>query len=156
MTVNATVTAATDTRDCATAATGAKTGTGFLNTADLTSFARTEHAEAAACAEPVSPTLDKTFVSAVQHLTAGIWDGTWDVTYTVAVANPSATTDLIYSLTDTPGFPAAVTINGGTVVGSDGTDPITVLNPTVPGGGTFGIVTDRPLPAGGTDRTRSC
>ena len=117
----------------------------------LTSFAGTEHRRGLACAEPVSPTLDKTFVSAVQHLTAGIWDGTWDVTYTVAVANPSATTDLIYSLTDTPGFPPAVTINGGTVVGSDGTDPITVLNPTVPGSGTFGIVTDRSLPAGGTD-----
>ena len=149
VTVNATVptTVTTEQRDCVIQ-TG-ETGTGFLNTADLTSFARTEHAEA--CGSPVSPTLDKTFVSAVQHLTAGIWDGTWDVTYTVAVANPSATTDLIYSLTDTPGFPAAVTINGGTVVGSDGTDPITVLNPTVPGSGTFGIVTDRPLPAGGTD-----
>ena len=104
-----------------------------------------------ACSAPVSPTLDKTFVSATQHLTAGAWDGSWDVTYTVAVDNPSPTTGLIYSLSDTPGFPAGVTINGGTVVGSDGTDPITVLNPSVPGGVTFGIVDGRSLPAGGTD-----
>ena len=44
-----------------------------------------------------------------------------------------------------------MTITGGTVVGSDGMNPITVENPTVSGGGTFGIVTDRPMPAGGTD-----
>jgi len=149
VTVNATVppTVTPDVRDCVIQTT--ETGSGFLNTGDLTSFTLTEHAEA--CGAPASPALDKTFVSAAQHLNAGIWNGTTDFTYTIVVDNPSPITGLIYTLTETPKFPPAVMINGGTVVGSDGTDPITVLNPTFPGSGTFDIVTDRPLPAGGTD-----
>ena len=45
-----------------------------------------------------------------------------------------------------------MTINGGTVAGSDGTDPITVLNPTVHRERyRSASSTDRSLPAGGTD-----
>ncbi|MDQ2749519.1 MAG: SpaA isopeptide-forming pilin-related protein [Actinomycetota bacterium] len=105
---------------------------------------------ASACSEPVSPAIAKTFVSAVQHLVGGVWDGSVDVTYTVSVNNPSASTGLVYSLSDSPAFPADVTINGGTVTGTDGTAPITVT----PGwNGTTGtvIVTARALPANGTD-----
>jgi fimbrial isopeptide formation D2 family protein len=108
--------------------------------------------DATACSEPVSPELAKTFVSAMQHAGAdGSWDGTWDVTYTVTVSNPSSTTGLSYDLSDTPGFPSDVVVNGGTVSGTDsGGDPITVL------AGWSGtdhaqIVTGRALPAGGTD-----
>ena len=94
-----------------------------------------------------APTVSKTLVgSPVQNA-----DGTWDVTYTVTVANPSSTTGLVYSLSDTPDFPAGVTVNGGTVSGTDGTDPITVLNPTFTGAGPVEVVSDRQLPAAGTD-----
>ena len=149
MTVNATVESESTITDRDCASDDQETGTGFLNTTTVSSLGGSS--DSSACSAPVSPTLDKTFVSAAQHLVAGIWDGSWDVTYTIGVDNPSATTGLIYALSDTPGFPAAVTINGGTVVGSDGTNPITVLNPTVPGTGTFAIVDGRSLPAGGTD-----
>ena len=150
MTVNATVGADSTVTDRDCDLEEGEEGTGFLNTATLTSLDNSDEAEA--CTSPVSPTIDKTFESAEQHLGAGgTWDGTWDVTYTVTVDNASEDTDLIYSLSDTPGFPAGVTINGGTVTGEDNVgNPITVLNPTfttVP----VEIVATRPLLAATTD-----
>src|SRR5699024_465438 len=42
--------------------------------------------DAYACAEPTTPEVTKTFVSAMQHAgDDGTWDGTWDVTYTLTV-----------------------------------------------------------------------
>ena len=157
VTVNATVDPDAN-RDCAT-------GGGFANTSSVSLHLRqpvtpnrarsaallaAAGQTAAACSAPVSPTIVKTFASADQHLVGGAWDGSWDVTYTVAVANPSTTTGLVYSLTDAPAFPADVTVNGGTVTGVDGVAPI-VVSAGWNGTSDTGMVTNRALPAAGTD-----
>ncbi len=90
-------------RDC-TVQTGEK-GTGFLNSAMLTSLSATK--TATACATPVSPTLTKTVAS----VTAGPTSGTFVVAYDVTVANPSPKVGLVYSLGDAPAFPGGVTIS---------------------------------------------
>lgn len=98
------------------------------------------------------PQITKTFVAATQHLVAGVWDGTWDVTYTVSVANPSATLPVTYTLTDTPAFPADVTVNGATVssAATNGGTVIGGLDNTW-SAPTLEIVTDRSIPADTTD-----
>ncbi len=69
-----------------------------------------------ACSEPTLPTIQKKFVSALQNS-----NGTWNVTYTVTVANPSDDATLAYNLSDTPDFPASVTVNSAsaTLGGND-------------------------------------
>ncbi len=63
----------------------------------------------------VAAQVTKTFVDAAQHLMAGSWDGTWDLTYHVLVTNPSSVQSLQYSLTDDPQAVPGVTYHGGTV-----------------------------------------
>ena len=113
---------------------------------------QTDPQDAYACSEPVMPTVTKTFVSAMQHAGAnGIWDGTWDVTYTVTVGNPSTDASLSYDLTDTPAFPADVTVNGGTVTGQDHAGAAITVDAGWNGTTQTQIVSGRALPAGQTD-----
>jgi hypothetical protein len=82
----------------------------------------------------------------------GKWDGTWDVTYTVTVTNPSDDATLSYDLTDTPEFPADVTVNAGTVTGVDNDGhAIDGISGTWNGTSDTGILTGRSLAAGATD-----
>lgn len=148
VTVTADVTAGTADGDWA-CTTPPSSGHGFFNTATIT--AGGQDATKTACAEPVKPTITKTFVSADQSATSP-WDGTWDATYTVTVTNPSTTTGLTYSLTDSPDFPAGVTINsGGTSVTGDhhtanadwnGTDKAAVVGPVALSANAAGDATD--------------
>ena len=80
----------------------------------------------------VSAEVAKTFVGSAQHLVAGAWDGTWDLTYHVLVTNPSAVAPLSYSLTDSPQTIAGVTYNNGIVTSTQLTSPITWDGTTLP------------------------
>ena len=79
-------------------------------------------------------------------------DATWDVTYTLSVTNPATTTGLVYSLTDTPGFPEGVSVNTATVTAAQDSagQPITGLINTWDGS-TLSIVGAKDLAAGVTD-----
>jgi len=151
VTVNADVDAdaTTQTRDC-TVQEGEE-GTGFLNKAQV-SVGDRDPVTDDACSSPVSPEIDKQFVSAEQNLNGdGDWDGTWTVKYSILVNNPSATTGLIYNVTDTPDFPAGVTVNSASATGVDNAgDPITGLANTW-AGGTLTIKNGRSLPAAEED-----
>jgi uncharacterized repeat protein (TIGR01451 family) len=166
VTVNATVTttATVDDRTCTPGENG-----GFANTADVAlhsagagpeltpqlrsartralAAAATDPTHAEACSEPVSPVLTKTPVSVVANA-----DGkSWDVTYKVSVADPSSTTGLVYSLSDTPLFDSSITVNSAKVTASsDGTSSIPGIINTWDGT-TLSIVNARALAAGGTD-----
>ncbi|MEJ3403575.1 VWA domain-containing protein [Rathayibacter sp. YIM 133350] len=114
ITVNASVGAGvigTDAGDCVIHIT--ERGTGFLNAAVLISGGRT--ILATACDVPAAPTLTKAFLSKTQNP-----DGTWNVAYTVNVANAS-TKALVYSLSDAPLFPVGVSYNSYTVTAAPGT-----------------------------------
>ena len=156
VTVNADVTA-----DATAGDRACSSGGGFLNKAqvglappELTAAAAaaateaTAELDASACAEPVSPTIVKNAVASAQHP----GDATWDVTYTLSVTNPATTTGLVYSLTDTPGFPEGVSVNTATVTAAhDSTgQPITGLINTWDGS-TLSIVGAKDLAAGVTD-----
>ncbi|PYF99679.1 hypothetical protein SAMN05216184_106196 [Georgenia satyanarayanai] len=78
-------------------------GGGFLNAATLTVLGEDETVRA--CAEPVAPTVEKT----AGELVAGD-DGTWDVSYTIDVANPDADQTLSYDLSDELDFVEGVDI----------------------------------------------
>ncbi len=155
VTVNATVTA-----DATAGDRACSSGGGFGNTAEvgLTSAPTAAVAAAStdpttgqiasACADPVSPTIVKKAVGAAQHP----GDQTWDVTYTLSVTNPSTTTGLVYSLTDTPSFPTGVTVNTATVTAAHSStgETITGLSPSWDGG-TLSITSAKSLAAGVTD-----
>lgn len=82
-------------------------GGGFLNSVELTSgdVKQEDHD----CSEPVAPGLDKTGQVATQNA-----DGSWDVSYTLTVTNPSADTSVVFTLTDTPeDLPAGVELAAG-------------------------------------------
>ncbi|MEE6273826.1 hypothetical protein V2J56_10765, partial [Georgenia sp. MJ206] len=83
-------------------------GGGFLNAANLTAYEQdiTERD----CAEPVAPTVEKTAGSLVEN-----GDGTWDVTYTLTVDNPSDAQDLTYDLSDELAFADGVVIESASV-----------------------------------------
>jgi large repetitive protein len=123
----------TDAADCALVA--AETGTGFLNRASLTVGGSTT--VATDCAEPVAPTLDKSFVSATQNA-----DASWDVTFQVAVANTATLGDTSYSLSDLPGFASGVTITDRDV---------TLDGAPLAWDGIAALATDVVLPAGESD-----
>ena len=114
-----------------------ETGTGFLNLATLTANGSTTTRDA--CGSPVAPTLQKNWVSTTQNA-----DTSWNVTFEVDAANPSTTTGLVYSLTDTPAFLAGVTVTGRTVA----------LNGAAAAAwdGSSALATDRSLAAGATDK----
>ncbi|MBD8061602.1 DUF7927 domain-containing protein [Oceanitalea stevensii] len=78
-------------------------GGGFLNAATLTVLDEDETVRA--CAEPVAPTVEKT----PGELVAGD-DGTWDVSYTIDVANPDADQAVSYDLSDEFDFVEGVDI----------------------------------------------
>ncbi len=156
VTVNADVTA-----DATAGDRACSSGGGFLNKAhvglappELTVAAaaaatdQTTTGDASACAEPVSPTIVKNAVASAQHP----GDATWDVTYTLSVTNPATTTGLVYSLTDTPGFPEGVSVNTATVIAAKDSagQPITDLINTWDGS-TLSIVGAKDLAAGVTD-----
>lgn len=85
-------------------------GGGFFNRANLTFPGGT--ATDTGCATPGSPTVVKTGKAAVANA-----DGTWAISYEVAVSNTSGKT-LYYSLTDTPpAAPTGTTITGWAVTG---------------------------------------
>ena len=123
----------TDAADCALVAP--ETGTGFLNRASLTVGGSTT--VETACAEPVVPTLDKSFVSATQNP-----DASWNVTFSILVANAAKLGDTSYSLTDVPGFASGVTITGRDV---------TVDGAPLAWDGVAPLATDVALPAGESD-----
>ncbi len=81
-----------------------ETGTGFLNRASLTTGVA--DADAEACATLYDPSVAKT-VDGVPVLQA---DGSWLVSYTVSVANPSAVA-LRYGLVDALDFPAGSAVS---------------------------------------------
>jgi hypothetical protein len=119
--------------DCALVAP--ELGTGFLNRATLTSAGAS--AIASDCAQPVTPTLDKSFVSAAQNA-----DSSWAVTFSVVASNPAADAEVAYSLSDVPGFPSGVTITDRTV---------TLDGAPLVWDGTSPLASGRVLPAGESD-----
>src|SRR5690606_36065041 len=113
-------------------------GHGFFNTATIT--ANGQDATKTACAEPVKPTVEKTFDSADQSGTSR-WAGTWDVTSTATLRNESPATPLVYALSDPQEFPADVTLNSAsaTRTGHGSAGPWTAAP--------FGLASDRALAA---------
>ena len=100
-------------RECATPGTG----TGFDNLGTVTSYGQTDEDDA--CVDipelPV-PTVSKVVDgSPVQQP-----DGSWTITYTVAVNNPDPDLAAPYTLTDTLAFGGDITINTASVVSEDG------------------------------------
>ncbi|HRA06692.1 MAG TPA: hypothetical protein PKV13_08745 [Propionicimonas sp.] len=83
-------------------------GSGFLNTAELTSGTTTTTDDA--CAEPAKPVVTKTGEVAEQNA-----DGSWTISYLVAVSNDNeAGPRVLFNLFDTPAaLPAGVTLTGG-------------------------------------------
>ncbi len=75
---------------------------GFLNSASLTANGAT--VEKTACAEPAKPAFQKDPGTATQQP-----DGTWKVTYTLTVTNPSRVSALHYSIVDAPQLQTGVT-----------------------------------------------
>ncbi|CAN5550689.1 hypothetical protein BH10ACT7_BH10ACT7_06080 [soil metagenome] len=114
--------AGTPAADCTLGA--GESGTGFLNTATITVNGSSTTKED--CGSPVKPTVAKKWVSTSQNP-----DSSWKVTFEVKVTNPSSTSGIVYSLTDTPQFLSGVTITGQTVALNggaagvwDGTSPL--------------------------------
>ena len=103
---------------------------GTMNRATLTVSGQTYQAQA--CKSPVIPEFDKVAGGPAVPNT----DGTWSLTYTLTVKNPSLTQGVIYDLADTPDFPSGVVIVSTTANGA-------------PFGGT--IVADKALAANTTD-----
>ena len=73
-------------------------------------------------------------------------DGSWTITYHLVVTNPDRGLAATYSLSDTPGFGAGITITGAAV-----TTPVGTAGPAWDGSGTDILATDRPLVAGATE-----
>ena len=94
-----------------------ESGTGFLNSSTITSAAGGN--TSTACDSPVSPTIDKTAGTPVRDLVGGVWDGSWDVPYTITVTNPSTLAGLYYSLDDAPALAATLGFGSATVSGTD-------------------------------------
>jgi hypothetical protein len=103
--------------------------------------------DATACSEPVSPAITK--VVAGVRADAGI--GGWIVDYDVTVANPSGTTALVYSLSDTLGYPTSVSITAVSVSGVDKSGAAIAILAGWNGVTTTAIVANRGLPANRTD-----
>ncbi|AWE41620.1 hypothetical protein DDD63_01290 [Actinobaculum sp. 313] len=59
----------------------------------------------------------KTFTGSAQHMVDEAWDGTWDLTYTVTVTNPSSVQALTYDLSDVLTLPDSVVLNQVTISG---------------------------------------
>lgn len=87
-----------------------ETGTGFLNSATLT--ANGDSTTVTDCAVPAQPTVQKSAGSAISN-----GDGTWDITYSITVTNPTEDYDLYYDLSDAPELPAGVDPVSATVTG---------------------------------------
>ncbi|WP_220094059.1 LPXTG cell wall anchor domain-containing protein [Arthrobacter sp. AQ5-05] len=144
-------------------------GTGFLNTAGITSNGQDR--EARACAAPVAPSLDKQALELVQHENAdGNWDGTWDASYKLIVTNPGTEgASANYTLTDTPAFADGVTVNDRHVSstdvvvneawhGKDSTDELVAANQVLDPGAvhTFTVIVNVSLTSAINDADRVC
>ena len=116
-------------------------GEGLYNLVELDlNIDGTPDADHEACGDEVPAiSLDKTFVDAVQQA-----DGSYDVTYTITVANASA--NGIDDLTDTPGFDDDVVINSASYTsdapGNEGT--------TLAGSGPWTLADDQGIAANTT------
>lgn len=87
--------------------------------------------------------VDKAYKETTQHLDAnGVWDGTWDVEYSITVTNPSSVTELQYSLTDTPTTPSGNALKGVTV--SRAGQAVDLSDQTIASGTALTIVPDLP------------
>ncbi|MEE6287517.1 hypothetical protein V2J52_07615 [Georgenia sp. MJ173] len=93
-------------------------GGGFLNAATLTSGDLEETARD--CVEPAAPSILKTFETLTEND-----DGTWDVVYTLAVANLDETASVAYDLVDEPAFVSGAVIEGASVVNTAPGDIVT-------------------------------
>ncbi|OIH84555.1 hypothetical protein BLJ79_10440 [Arthrobacter sp. UCD-GKA] len=144
-------------------------GTGFLNTARITSNGQDR--EAQACAAPVAPSLDKQALGLVQHEDAdGNWDGTWDASYKLIVTNPATGgAGANYTLADTPAFAEGVTVNDRYVSstdvevneawrGSNSTDDVVVADQVLESGAvhTFTVIVNVSLTSAINDADRVC
>ncbi|CAN5565270.1 hypothetical protein BH10ACT7_BH10ACT7_11660 [soil metagenome] len=96
---------------CVTGSSG-----GFANSATFAPLGGTNRT-ATVCAQPTRPTITKSVATPTQNA-----DGTWDVVYTVTVTAPSGSpaSGLAYTVGDTFGFPAGVTVNAVAVTGPAG------------------------------------
>lgn len=119
VTVDATIAAGatdepTNTLECA-ADPSTRTAGGFLNTADLIVAGETID-DVEACVAPAFPTVTKNAANAAQQA-----DGSWDVVYTITVANTSGVA-LTYDLSDTLGWDTdlAAGITSATATGPAG------------------------------------
>lgn len=97
---------------------------GFLNRAVLTSGGVDYRAND--CVEPVVPSFAKSAAAATSNA-----NGTWDVTYTLTVTNPSKSTPLVYDLVDTLALAPGVVVEGVVV--------------TAPAGVTVGDLPSKPI-----------
>ncbi len=113
-------------------------GGGFLNTATVTFPGGS--ADAADCASPTVPSVRKDFTTSVQND-----DSSWSVSYDITVDNTGGV-ESYYSITDTPGFPDGVVVEGWSVTATGTPDP-----EVDPWSGTEGtIVEDRLIAADAT------
>ncbi len=100
-----------NTTRCGTGPNPAKGG--FLNRAVLTSNGVDYPAHD--CVEPVTPSFAKSAGVATSNA-----NGTWDVTYTLTVTNPSKSTPLVYDLVDTLALAPGVVVDGVVVTAPAG------------------------------------
>ncbi|MEE6287518.1 hypothetical protein V2J52_07620 [Georgenia sp. MJ173] len=113
---------------------------GFLNTVTLTTDDVERYDDA--CAEPVAPSISKTFETLTENA-----DGTWDVVYELDVVNPHDV-GVAYDLVDEPVFATGVVIEGAAVVNTAPGDIAT--NPAFDAVSDLGIVSAQVLAAGTT------
>ncbi|TGO04929.1 LPXTG cell wall anchor domain-containing protein [Serinibacter arcticus] len=84
---------------------------GFVNEADLTYGGRS--LEASACAEPASPSVTKTALTAVQDPATGTWRVAYDVAVTYPAVDGEDQPDTVgYTLSDAPTLPTGATLVG--------------------------------------------
>lgn len=127
----------TDAADCEV--TGDESGTGFRNTALLTSGGLERTAEA--CDEPGAPTVTKDIVGSPVKGSGG----KVTITYTVTASNLSDV-EVNYDLDDALGFAEWVAISSATVTSSDAP-----TDASWNGLANTRVVTGQPLPAGASD-----
>ncbi|WP_157802972.1 prealbumin-like fold domain-containing protein [Compostimonas suwonensis] len=92
-----------------------ETGTGFLNTAVLTSGGTEQPAED--CSHPAKPSFTKT-IAAGQPVASG---NDWSVSYTLTATNTDTEQSLVYDLSDVPAFAPGATVLSRTVTSADAT-----------------------------------
>ncbi|KAA9147114.1 VWA domain-containing protein, partial [Microbacterium lushaniae] len=139
-TLSRTVTVAASVTDAAlTCGTVVGEGGGVWNTATVTNGIAEPTSSDCAEIERPDAGVTKTVTSTVQ-----LTDGTWQVTYDIAVTNPSDALVAVYSLADALQFGGDITVEGATWTGPTGTGDFTA-------DGTATLATDRALAPGTTE-----